>query len=48
MKIVVLGNGFDRANGLPTAYSQFFKYIEKKNINLSLHNIKTIEVFDSH
>lgn len=33
MKIVVLGNGFDRANGLPTAYSQFFKYIEKKNIN---------------
>ena len=26
MKIVILGNGFDRANGLPTSYNQFFIY----------------------
>lgn len=30
MKIVVLGNGFDRANGLPTSYNQFFIYKSNK------------------
>lgn len=27
MKLVILGNGFDLANGLPTKYSDFFSYL---------------------
>ena len=30
MKLVVLGNGFDLANNLPTKYKNFFDYYNDK------------------
>ncbi len=29
MNILVIGNGFDIAHGLPTTYKDFLKFIEK-------------------
>lgn len=35
MKLVILGNGFDLASGLPTRYNDFFQYNnEKYKVNL--------------
>ena len=45
MKIVILGNGFDLASGLPTGYEHFFGHNEKKyrkeleNIKVGLQNL---------
>ena len=31
VKLVILGNGFDLGNGLPTSYGDYFKYYNSKN-----------------
>lgn len=32
MKLIIVGNGFDRAHGLGTSYVEFAKYLKKNDI----------------
>ncbi len=43
-RLVIIGNGFDRAHGLKTSYSEFIEYLVRESIN---HNEKVRnELFD--
>lgn len=35
MQLYIIGNGFDRAHGMPTSYMDFYKYIQKKDRELA-------------
>ena len=32
MKLYIIGNGFDIAHGIPCRYSDFYTYLEKKDV----------------
>ena len=45
MKLIILGNGFDLANDLPTKYSDFFGYlVQKKEVEFN----KIIEFIENY
>ena len=40
MNIIVIGNGFDLAHGLPTKYTDFLEFVKVLNNVLEERNIK--------
>ena len=51
MQILILGNGFDLAGGLPTSYNEFlswrFEQIKKKNKDIDINIKKYIDYIES-
>lgn len=46
MNILVIGNGFDLAHGLPTKYTDFLKFVEVINQVIEIKNNDDISNLD--